>query len=212
MPDIYSLPYNPLRVTSFFGFRNIDIPGATKWHPGLDLGTDRTIYKSNNDGGNILAVANGVVCNSYFNVARGWVVIIDHGNGFKSLYQHLKQQGLGKGVKIMAGQPIGRMGNTGVGAQLHLHIEFILNLIQVDPLPYLLNIKSKEVEKMENIYKTINEVPKWYKPSVEKMITLRGITPGADNTINISEDMCRIYTSFEKVGLLGALLSMKGDN
>jgi len=205
MPNVYSLPYNPLRVTSFFGFRNIDIPGATKMHYGLDLGADKAIYKSSIDGGDVLAVADGIICNSYFNISRGWVIILDHGEGFKSLYQHLNKQGLIKGVNVCAGQPIGRMGATGVGSGLHLHLEFIVNGVRIDPLPYLLKVK-----KMDKIYEKINDVPDWYNKPVALMIELGGITPGLDGSIKISEDMCRIYTSFYKIGLLDALKSVRG--
>jgi hypothetical protein len=74
-----------------------------------------------------------------------------------------------------------------------------------------LNI-SKGEQEMEKIYKTLAEVPKWYQPSVNQMILLGGITPGPENAINISEDMCRIYTSLSKIGLLGALAALKGEN
>lgn len=210
MPKIYALPYNPLRVTSKYGYRDTGIPGATKWHSGVDLGADRSIYKGNIDGGSILAVADGVICNSYFNAYRGWVVIIDHGNGFLSLYQHLKEKGLSSGVWIKAGQRIGTMGNTGVGSGLHLHLEFIVDKQRIDPLPDLLNVQRKG-ETMEKIYEKIEDVPKWYRQGVMNMIALGGVTPSMDGVINISEDMCRIYTSFDKVGLLNALICLKGE-
>jgi hypothetical protein len=41
------------------------------------------------------------------------------------------------------------------------------------------------------------------------MIQLGGITPGADGSINLSEDMARVYTSFEKIGLLGAIKALR---
>lgn len=207
MPAIYSLPYYPLRVTSPYGYRSINIPGATSWHAGIDLGADKSKY-SGSDGGPVLAVADGVIQNSYFNTSRGWVVIIDHGAGFLTLYQHLLRKGLSAGVKVRAGQEIGRMGATGAGAGVHLHFETIINGKREDPLPHLLNI-SKGDQGMEKVYKTMAEVPKWYRSAAEDMIQLGGITPGADGSINLSEDMARVYTSFDKIGLLGAIKALR---
>ena len=211
MAVIYSLPYYPLRVTSPYGYRIINVLGATSWHSGIDLGADKSKYSGNIDGGNILAVADGVVCNSYFNSSRGWVVIMDHGNEFKTLYQHLMTKGAPEGARIQAGDPIGRMGNTGASSGVHLHFEIILNKKQVDPFPYLLNVKKRSDQEMGNIYQKIEDVPKWHRTATQTMIDLGGITPAADGSINISDDLCRAYTSLEKIGLLGALKLLKEE-
>ena len=134
------LPYEPLRITSPFGPRNTGIQGATKNHLGIDIGADRKVATSL-DGGNVYAIFDGKVIQSYFNKYRGWVVLIDHGiiNGKKicTLSQHLKSMGVPVGVKVKAGDVIGRMGKTGIGSGLHLHFEVRENNIPVNPMNYL---------------------------------------------------------------------------
>ena len=207
MPWIYSLPYYPLRVTSPYGYRSINVPGATSWHSGIDLGADKRLY-GGADGGPVLAVADGVVQNSYFNSSRGWVIILDHGRGFLTLYQHLLRKGLPVGVTVRAGQEIARMGSTGASSGNHLHFEIIIGGKREDPLPHLLNMRKGE-QGMEKVYKTMAEVPKWYRNAAQDMVELGGITPGTDGTINLSEDMARVYTSLEKIGLLGAIKALR---
>lgn len=135
----------PLRVTSKYGPRNTGIKGASTFHMGIDLGRDFSKPQTH-----VLAVGNGTVANNYWNNTRGWVVIIDHGN-FKTLYQHLKyKSSIFKGSEIKSGQPIGVMGastNTIKGMSMHLHMELIVGGLQIDPLPYLKNIKPKKSEQ-----------------------------------------------------------------
>lgn len=145
--NLKHLPYTPLRITSGYGPRNTGIAGASTYHQGVDIGTDRSKPYTATDGGPVTAVLPGTVVSSYYNSARGWVVLIDHGTiegkNIKTLYQHLKQQGAAAGTKVSAGDRIGTMGNTGVGAQLHLHFEVRVNNTCVDPAPYLKNIKEE---------------------------------------------------------------------
>jgi len=156
-----SLPYTPLRITSGWGYRDTGIPGATKWHPAVDMGTDRTKPHTTKNGGPIRAVMPGVVHESKWNSARGWVIILYHGTkdgkSIKTLYQHMMEQGLKVGTKVEAGDIIGTMGNTGVGAQLHLHFELHENDKPVDPTWHLMNIrKEEEIVKVEKIKVIIN--------------------------------------------------------
>lgn len=142
------LPVEPLRVTSKFGPRNTGIKGASTYHKGIDLGRDFTKSETA-----ILSVADGTILNNYWNDYRGWVVIIQH-NEFQTLYQHLKAKSLLlKGVKVKAGQQVGIMGNSSNKTKLdvttHLHFELIVNGIQIDPLPYLKNIKEEIMTKDE---------------------------------------------------------------
>ncbi len=142
-----SLPVIPLRITSKYGPRNIGLKGASTFHRGIDLGRDFSKTETV-----ILAVADGVIANNYWNNTRGWVVIIDHGN-FKTLYQHLKKQSLlRKGAKVVDGQIIGLMGastKTIKGMAMHLHMELIVGSKQINPEPYLRNIIPKEMEVID---------------------------------------------------------------
>ncbi len=167
------LPYTPLRITSGFGPRNTGIPGASTYHKGVDIGTDKSKPYTITDGGSVTAVLPGTVVGNYYSRYRGWVILIDHGTidgkNIKTLYQHLKQAGTAKGTKVKAGDQIGTMGNTGIGAQLHLHFEIRINNVCVDPGPYLKNIKE---------VKTVDEI------TLEEAKTILKETVGLDeNTI-----------------------------
>ncbi|QIB68628.1 M23 family metallopeptidase [Aminipila butyrica] len=161
--QLQHLPYTPLRITSGFGPRKTNIAGASTDHMGVDIGTDKSKPYTATDGGPVTAALPGTVVSSYYNNLRGWVVLLDHGTiegqNIKTLYQHLKQAGSAVGTKVKAGDRIGTMGNTGVGAQLHLHFELRVNNTCVDPEPYLKNIK--EVKTMENI--TLDEAKRIVK-------------------------------------------------
>lgn len=164
--QLQHLPYTPLRITSGFGPRKTNIAGASTYHLGVDLGTDKSKTYTSTNGGPVTAVLPGTVISNYYNVIRGWVVLIDHGtiNGqnIKTLYQHLSQSGRPVGTKLQAGSVVGVMGSTGVGAQLHLHFELRIDNVCVDPEPYLRKIG--EVKTMENI--TVEEAKNIIKEKV----------------------------------------------
>lgn len=142
-----SLPYRPLRITSPYGDRSEQvkgIPGATPRHDGIDIGRDRSKYPSGSGPcGPVLAVLDGRVEKTGSNSARGKYILIDHGGGVKTLYQHLHSIKVDPGDQVTAGQEIGQMGNTGVGNATHLHFELRLNGKPVDPTPSILGVPEK---------------------------------------------------------------------
>ena len=78
-------------------------------------------------------VASGDVYNSGY----GLYVIINHGNGRKTLYGHTSKLLVQAGEKVFKGQPIALVGNTGNSFGAHLHFEVIENGTHVDPLNYV---------------------------------------------------------------------------
>lgn len=153
-----SLPVIPLRITSKFGPRNTGIKGASTYHKGIDLGRNKALAETQ-----ICAVADGVVASNYWNKYRGWVIIIQH-NGFLTLYQHLKAQSVLKvGITVKSGQQLGIMGNSSdksvLSVAVHLHMELIVGGKQVDPEPYLKNIKEDEEVEVKPIKIEINGAP-----------------------------------------------------
>lgn len=204
------LPYEPLRITSRYGLRKTGIKGASTDHKGVDIGADRSLYKGNTNGGPVRAVLPYTVTESYYNALRGWVVLLDHGqiegNRIHTLYQHLKEKGLPKGKRGQAGQIIGIMGNTGVGAQLHLHFELRINGSPVDPEPYLKGVEEdmtesevmKLIEQSRKVYKKPADLPEWAKPAIMKMIKYKHIALGADGSINMSEDLVRTLVILDR--------------
>jgi len=87
----------------------------------------------------IFAAKDGVVSAVYrFNVVGyGLAVVIDHGNGLKTLYAHLSEIYVKPGEFVKQGVAIGRMGCTGWCTGTHLHFEVIYNGVRQDPLLYL---------------------------------------------------------------------------
>jgi murein DD-endopeptidase MepM/ murein hydrolase activator NlpD len=87
------------------------------WHKGLDI--------ANKDGGNILAADSGTVIVAGWpdNTGYGNRVVIDHGNGYKTLYAHLSKVSVSSGQTVRRGDVIGGMGSTGRSTGTHLHFE-----------------------------------------------------------------------------------------
>lgn len=86
----------------------------------------------------ILAADSGqvIACN-YFKWGYGYHVIIDHGNGFQTLYGHLNSIYVNPGQSIGRGQALGRMGCTGRCSGTHLHFEIRRGGVLQNPLNYL---------------------------------------------------------------------------
>lgn len=93
---------------------------------------------ANNSAPDIAAGDSGVV--SYSGCIRygyGCHVIIDHGDGFQTLYAHMSSLYVDSGASIARGQAIGRMGSTGRSSGIHIHFEVRVNGVIVNPLSYL---------------------------------------------------------------------------
>ncbi|MFT9486671.1 MAG: peptidoglycan DD-metalloendopeptidase family protein [Tepidibacillus sp.] len=110
-------------ITSKYGSRW----GRT--HEGIDISgvSNRTIK----------AADSGKVVFAGWNGAYGKAIIIDHGNGMKTLYGHLSQIMVSSGDKVAKGQQIGVMGNTGRSTGTHLHFEVLVNGSNRNPLNYV---------------------------------------------------------------------------
>jgi len=64
-------------------------------------------------------------------------ILIDHGNGYQTLYAHLSAIYVSPGQFVSRGQIIGKMGSTGRSSGIHLHLEIIRNGVNQNPLSYL---------------------------------------------------------------------------
>jgi len=111
------------------GFGRITQP--FRWyHKGVDI--------ANHDGGAILASDSGtVVVSGWTNSGYGNHIIIDHGNGYQTLYGHLSSISVVTGQRVNRGAVIGQMGNTGRSTGTHLHFEIRSSSGNLDPLGYL---------------------------------------------------------------------------
>lgn len=100
------------------------------YHPGLDI--------ANKEGPVVVAADSGKVISVLsYNYGYGNHVIVDHGNGFTTLYAHLANFRVQQGQTIAKGAPIGVMGSTGRSTGTHLHFEIRQNGKALSPLNYL---------------------------------------------------------------------------
>jgi len=101
------------------------------YHPGTDI--------ANNSAPGVLAADSGTVTMVGWPApwAYGNRVLIDHGNGFSTLYAHLSAIYVSPGQAVSRGQAIGKMGSTGRSTGIHLHFEIRSNGTSVNPLSYL---------------------------------------------------------------------------
>jgi murein DD-endopeptidase MepM/ murein hydrolase activator NlpD len=125
LPPIKGAP-----VTSLFGMRFHPILHILRLHAGLDFGAPV--------GSPVRAAADGTV--EFAGLASGFGdhVKILHA-GFETSYSHLSEipESIRPGVKVKEGDIIALSGNTGLSTGPHLHFEFYLNGVPVDPLPHL---------------------------------------------------------------------------
>lgn len=99
-------------------------------HSGIDIDGDL--------GHPVYAADNGVVVYAgWNNWGYGNVVVINHGNGWQTLYAHLDTVALGCGQSVYQGSMIGTMGNTGNSTGPHLHFEMMVDGVKVNPHDYL---------------------------------------------------------------------------
>lgn len=128
----WPVPYTKT-ITSHFG------PRWGRLHAGIDIALDGI------HGQPIVAFSGGTVTRSEYNffyrdgkpAGWGWYVKIDHGNGLSTLYAHMMKQGIAANQEVKTGQVIGYVGNTGGSTGPHLHLEFWVNGVQQNPIPYV---------------------------------------------------------------------------
>ncbi len=115
-------------LRSGFGMRRHPILGYARMHTGVDFAAPT--------GTPILAAGNGVVEKIGRNSGYGNMIILQHTNGYETLYGHQSAfaKGLVEGSRVRQGQIIGYVGSTGLSTGPHLHFEIRVNGKPVDPL------------------------------------------------------------------------------
>lgn len=100
-----------------------------KSHPGVDVVT--------NENATIKSCLSGTVIYSGFTRSDGFILIVDHGNGYMSIYKHARKALKNAGAKVQLGDPIAIVGNTGENSDgPHLHFELWYNQRPVNPSDY----------------------------------------------------------------------------
>jgi murein DD-endopeptidase MepM/ murein hydrolase activator NlpD len=119
----------PSYITSPFGMRLHPVHKVWKMHRGVDLAS------SQND--RIVAVRSGVVSRAAYDSAGGWYVVVNHGDGYSSVYMHMTNFVVSAGQTVSAGQLLGYVGSTGVSTGPHLHFGITYNGNYVNPANYI---------------------------------------------------------------------------
>ena len=133
LPRRRNAPYgDPTRgettISSGFGKRPNPFGGGTQFHSGMDL------YGSY--GTPIVSTGFGKVVKSGKGGGYGHHIVIDHGNGFETLYGHLLERKVKKNQRVANGQFIGYLGSSGRTTGPHLHYEIRFKGKPIDPKAY----------------------------------------------------------------------------
>ena len=125
---LYPLPY-AVPITDAYGYRIHPLSGTYKWHNGVDLaaGSGTAIY----------ATKSGTVTSACYNEAYGYMVTINHADGYSSLYGHMTNYIVSAGDYVTQGQTIGYVGSTGWSTGPHLHFTIYYNGADVNPMNYV---------------------------------------------------------------------------
>ena len=117
------------RRSGSFGLRRIINGEPRSPHSGMDIAAAA--------GDPVVAASAGRVIDVGEYLFLGKVVVLDHGQGWLSLYAHLNEANAALGESVAAGARIGRVGMTGRTTGPHLHFSVYLNTAAVDPAIFL---------------------------------------------------------------------------
>lgn len=130
MGDMFKMPIAAkFRWSSPYGSRIDPIAGVKSFHTGTDMACPT--------GTPILASMSGKVTAAGVNRVYGNYVIIDHGNGYQTLYAHMSKIIATKGQWVSQGTRIGLVGSTGYSTGPHLHFTVYKNGKLINPMTVL---------------------------------------------------------------------------
>ena len=117
-------------VTSDFGVRLDPYSANRTMHQGIDIATPH--------GQSVLAPSDGTVVFNSTEGGYGKVLVLDHGYGVKTRYGHLSEVFVHLGQRVVRGQKVAAVGNTGRSTGPHLHYEVRVNGIPENPRKFIL--------------------------------------------------------------------------
>ncbi len=123
-------PIDQYRISSSFGKRRDPVTGKTSVHNGLDMAAP---MKSS-----VYAPAPGKVVYAGWRGRYGRLVEIDHGNGIRTRYGHLRKLLVKQGQEVTHREKIALLGNSGRSTGPHVHYEVLYNGKPVDPRKFIL--------------------------------------------------------------------------
>ena len=105
--ELFTLPVAPPPQVSGYDPEN--------GHPGIDFAAE--------EGAEVYAVADGIVTTADYDAEKGNYVVLDHGGGLETEYQHMKSLLVSAGQSVVQSQVLGYVGSTGNSTGPHLHFE-----------------------------------------------------------------------------------------
>ena len=124
--DLFKIPISAAyRISSKFGWRPDPFTGVRSYHTGIDLACP--------EGTPIRAAMNGTVAFVGWSNVFGNYIIVNHPNGYQTLYGHMASSRVKKGQNVTQATVIGLVGSTGYSTGAHLHFTVYKNGRLVNP-------------------------------------------------------------------------------
>lgn len=135
-------------LTASYGMRYHPFYKTLQSHQGVDYTVP--------EGTSVFATADGVVSDvAERNSTSGLSVVIQHGNGYETSYNHLSRTNVKRGQQVHRGEIIALSGDTGLSLAPHLHYEVRYNGMRVDPIHYFfMELSPSEYQRMIRIAQT----------------------------------------------------------
>ena len=109
-----------VRISSQFNpNRRHPVTGRVRPHNGTDFAV--------RVGTKVIAPSSGVVETARYSRSAGYFIVLNHDNGYSTVYMHLSKLNVKPGQRVKMGQVIARSGNTGMSTGPHLHYELRRN-------------------------------------------------------------------------------------
>jgi murein DD-endopeptidase MepM/ murein hydrolase activator NlpD len=125
----FGCPLDSLAISSDFGIRVHPISKRRKFHEGLDL---KGCYRDT-----VYSTAAGIIMEARRKGGYGKCVVINHNNGYQTVYAHLSKILVKKGQYVTDVAPIGKVGSTGYSTGCHLHYEIIKEGEKLNPEDFI---------------------------------------------------------------------------
>lgn len=119
-------------ISSEFGYREHPVEGEEKFHYGVDLVADM--------GTDISCFADGTITVVGESSSYGKYCIVEHQNGYSTLYAHCDRITASSGASVQEGEKIAEVGDTGMATGPHLHFELQHNGTYLNPIYYVSKI------------------------------------------------------------------------
>ena len=116
-------------LSSYYGMRTHPLSGRKEMHKGIDFASTM--------GGQVIAVAKGVVTFSGKKYGYGHVIDIAHGNGYTTRYAHNSKLLVSVGDTVEKGFQIAEVGSSGRSTGPHVHFEVLKNGRQINPTKFI---------------------------------------------------------------------------